>query len=130
MPKITNNGGGIISLPCGDGKTCLSIYLFAQLKVKTLVLVHKAFLMDQWKESITKFTNARIGEIRQSKIEIEDKDIVIAMLQTLSSSKKVFPKDAFDEFGFTITDEAHHIAAPSFSRALPIITSKYMLGLL
>ena len=32
-------------------------------------------------------------------------------------------------FGFTIIDECHHIGAEVFSRALPKITTKYMLGL-
>ena len=41
------NGGGLISLKCGGGKTVLALYLVALLKVKTIVVVHKDFLMTQ-----------------------------------------------------------------------------------
>ena len=48
-------GGGIISVPCGYGKTVLGLYLATKLKLKTLVIVHKEFLMNQWKERIEQF---------------------------------------------------------------------------
>ena len=32
----------------------------------------------------------------------------------------------FDDFGFCIVDECHHIAAQVFSRALPKIGCRYM----
>ena len=48
--KIT--GGGIISVPCGFGKTMLSLYIISKLKKKTLVIVHKKLLMNQLKERI------------------------------------------------------------------------------
>ena len=69
-------GGGIISVPCGFGKTVLALYLVAALKVKTLVIVHKEFLMDQWKERIEFFLpNARVGKIQGDIVNIDDKDI-------------------------------------------------------
>ena len=40
---------------CGFGKTSCSLYLACKLKVKTLVIVHKAFLMNQWIERIEMF---------------------------------------------------------------------------
>ena len=42
-------GGGIISVPCGFGKTVLALYILCQLGKKAIVIVHKEFLMDQWK---------------------------------------------------------------------------------
>jgi len=39
------------------------------------------------------------------KITEEDKDIVIAMLQTLVSENRVFPRGFFDQFGLSIYDE-------------------------
>ena len=80
-----NTGGGLISVPCGYGKTVIGLYLCAKLKVKTLVVVHKEFLVNQWKERIKQFLpDAKIGKIQSNKIYIDGYDIVIGMLQSIS----------------------------------------------
>lgn len=122
------SNGGIISIECGGGKTVIALNLIAKLKKKTLIIVHKEFLMDQWKERIEQFLpDARVGRLQGSIMDINNKDIVLAMLQSVSM--KEFPVDTFKSFGFTVVDEAHHIAAEVFSRALPKINTKYSLGL-
>jgi superfamily II DNA or RNA helicase len=60
-------------------------------------------------------------------VDTDDKDIVIGMLQSIS--KKDYPYSLFQEFGFTIIDETHHISAEVFSNSLFKIVTKYMLGL-
>ena len=103
--------GGVISVPCGVGKTIISLYILSQLKRKTLIIVHKEFLIEQWIERIETFLpEARIGLIRQKKVDILN-------------------EDTFDDFGFCCIDECHHISAEVFSRALPKIGCKYMCGL-
>lgn len=121
-------GGGLLELPCAWGKTSGSLYILSQLKKKTLVIVHKEFLLNQWVERIQQFLpNARVGRIQGQIIDIEDKDIVIGMLQSLSM--KEYPASVFESFGFTIIDEVHHISSQTFSNALFKIITKYMLGL-
>jgi superfamily II DNA or RNA helicase len=108
--------------------TSASLYIISQLKKKTLVIVHKEFLLNQWVERIQQFLpKARIGRIQGQIIDIDDKDIVIGMLQSLSM--KEYPASVFDSFGFTIIDEVHHISSQTFSNALFKIVTKYMLGL-
>jgi superfamily II DNA or RNA helicase len=119
---------GVISLHTGGGKTVCGLYIASQLKLPTLVLVHNTFLRDQWIERITKFLpNARIGVFQGENQEVEGKDIVVGMLQTISM--KDLPRDTFKNIGFVIVDECHHIASEAFSQSVPKITSKYMLGL-
>jgi superfamily II DNA or RNA helicase len=121
-------GGGLLELPCAFGKTSISLYILSQLKKKTLVIVHKEFLLNQWVERIQQFLpNARVGRIQGQIIDIENKDIVIGMLQSLSM--KEYPASVFESFGFTIIDEVHHISSQTFSNALFKIITKYMLGL-
>jgi len=78
-------GGGLLELPCAYGKTVLSLNIISRLKKKTLIIVHKEFLMNQWIERIEQFLpGARVGKIQGPNINIDDKDIVIGMLQSLS----------------------------------------------
>jgi superfamily II DNA or RNA helicase len=124
----TGFGGGLLELPCAYGKTVLSLNIIAQLKKKTFIIVHKEFLMNQWIERIEQFLpGARIGKIQGQIIDIDNKDIVIGMLQSLSM--KEYPASIFDSFGLTIIDEVHHISSEVFSNALFKLVTKYMLGL-
>jgi superfamily II DNA or RNA helicase len=126
--KSQNTLGGLLELPCAWGKTSASLYICSQLKKKTLVIVHKEFLMNQWIERIRQFIpNATIGKIQGQIIDIDGKDIVLCMLQSLVM--KEYPSTLFDSFGFTIIDEVHHISSETFSNALFKIVTKYMLGL-
>ncbi len=126
--KDTAAEGGLLEIPCGKGKTVLSLKIISLLKKKTLVIVHKGFLLNQWKERIEQFLpTARIGVIQGQIIDMEDKDIVIGMLQSLSMKK--YPQDMFSSFGLTIVDECHHISSEVFSKSLKAIVTKYTLGL-
>ena len=120
--------GGLINLSCAAGKTVMSLYIVSKLAKKTLVVVHKDFLLKQWKERIEQFLpNARVGLLKAKVIDIEDKDIVMASLQSLSM--KQYDKGTFDEFGLVVVDEVHHIGSEVFSRALNKVNFKYSLGL-
>ena len=129
--KHVNNvkfGGGLLELPCAYGKTVLSLNIISQLKKKTFIIVHKEFLMNQWIERILQFLpTTRIGKIQGPIIDIDDKDIVIGMLQSLSM--KEYPVSIFESFGLTIIDEVHHISSEVFSNSLFKLVTKYMLGL-
>jgi superfamily II DNA or RNA helicase len=127
LEKLDKFDGGLISLGCGQGKTVLSLYIACKLKVKTLVIVHKSFLLNQWLQRATEFTTAKIGIIQQNKIEIDGNDIVIGMLQSIAKDK--YDTVVFKDFGLVIFDEAHHAPSKYFSRALPIIACKKTLAL-
>ena len=60
--------------------------------------------MNQWKERIVQFLpGARVGTIQGETVDIEDKDIVLGMLQSISM--KEYPCSLFQEFGLTVLDE-------------------------
>ena len=128
VKSAKSKGGGLLEIHCGAGKTVMALKIISELKKKTLVIVHKEFLLQQWKERINQFLpTAQVGRIQGDIIDIEGKDIVIGMLQSLSMKK--YPSSIFQNFGLTIIDETHHIAAEVFSNALFQIVTKYMLGL-
>jgi superfamily II DNA or RNA helicase len=120
--------GGIISVPCGFGKTIMSVYIACELKVKTLFVSHKDFLNQQFRDTVSQFVpSACIGKIKQSKVDVENKDIVIASLQSLAM--RDYNIDIFKEFGFVIIDEVHHMGAEVFSRAFQKMNAPVILGL-
>ena len=90
LKYMKKHGGGLLSVPCGFGKTVCALYIAQQLGLKTLVVVHKSFLLKQWKDRAKEFMNItddRIGIIRQKECDVDDKDIVIGMIQTIAKKE-------------------------------------------
>ena len=127
LKHMKKHDGGGICVGCGWGKTVMGIYIAKKQKKKTLVMVHKTFLLNQWKERFEQFTDAKVGIIQQNKIDVEGKDVVIGMLQSIAKEK--YDDDIFRDFGLVIFDEAHHAPSKFFSKALPIIACKKTLFL-
>ena len=121
-------GGGILEVPCGRGKTVMALKIISLIKKKTLIIVHKEFLMNQWIERIKEFlSDAKIGKIQGTVFDVEDKDIVIGMVQTLYNRE--YSVDTFSSFGLTIIDEVHRIGSEQFSKTLFKTITPYMLGI-
>ncbi len=128
LGSLRTHGGALLELHCGYGKTVVGLYIAAALNVKTVVIVHKEFLMDQWEERIEMFLpGARVGKIQADVLDIDDKDIVMVMLQSLAT--KNYPIDLFSGVGLVIVDECHHMSAEVFSNALFKAVAPHMLGL-
>lgn len=120
--------GGILEVPCGKGKTIMALKIVSLLKKKTLIIVHKEFLMNQWIERIQEFLpTATVGKIQGPVFDVKGNDIVIGMIQTLYD--KEYPPDAFSCFGLTIIDEVHRIGSEQFSKTLFKTITPYMLGI-
>ena len=69
QPISTNSSqhasGGILQVFTGAGKTVMAIKIISLLKKKTMILVHKEFLMNQWIERIQEYApQARVGKIQ------------------------------------------------------------------
>jgi superfamily II DNA or RNA helicase len=108
--------------------TVMALNIISQLKKKTLILVHKEFLMNQWIERITEFMpSARVGKIQGPVFDVEGNDIVLGMIQTMHS--RDFLADAFAPFGLTVIDEVHRIGSEEFSKTLFKVVTPYMLGI-
>ena len=136
LDLLRKKGGGVLSLPCGRGKTIVALHIAAELSKKVLIIVHKDFLVQQWLDHIlgndekgvpAKFKDSSVGIIKGNIFDIVDKQFVIATIQSVSM--KNFPLAAFDSFGLVILDEAHLVPCKVFSKALQKVNSTYMLGL-
>lgn len=128
IDHVGESGGGLLDVEPGKGKTVMALYIISKLAKKTLVVVHKSFLLNQWKERIQQFIpSAKIGIIQGQVFDIEGKDIVIGMLQTLCTRK--FPDEVIQQFGLSVYDECHHLSAEVFCNCMVQIVTNYNLGL-
>lgn len=136
---LMNNKSGIIQLSPGVGKTVITIYMIAERKRKSLILVHRDSLADQWRDRFLSFTDLSIDNISRlsSKTFIEDfkKSIIISTAQSFLSLLKRNREEFLNSLneaniGIFIADEVHtSVGAPTFSECSIHMPSKYTFGL-
>jgi superfamily II DNA or RNA helicase len=131
----SNTPGCVITLPCGTGKTNVAIAIALRLRsdvsdtgTKTAILCHTNFLLQQWRDRLNQYCSSlpQIGLIQKDVCDTDGKDFVLCSIQSIAS-RDYDPKRL--QFGTLIVDEAHHIAAPVFARALMKMTYHYSIGL-
>ena len=129
LKNIKESGGTTLQVECGYGKTYCSIYIAYKLGLKTLVVVPRVKIVNQWKSEIQRFIpNARVGIIQGKVKEIDENfDFCIATLQTIGL--KNFDSSEFKSFGLSIYDELPFFAANKMSTVLWKVYSIYNLGL-
>jgi superfamily II DNA or RNA helicase len=97
----------IINCQTGIGKTILALKIASELKVPFLVVVPRDRLMQQWKDSILKFTDIKeVGHIQQDVCDFEGKTACVGMVHSLSKDK--YPEAMKNYFGLIVFDECLH----------------------
>lgn len=120
---------GVLCAPTAFGKTVTAAALISQRGVNTLVLVHRAELLKQWKERLFSFLQVGkevVGTLGAGKARRTGK-IDIALMQSLSRKNEV--SECVEEYGHVVVDECHHLSATSFEAILKRVKAKYVLGL-
>ena len=98
----------------------IALKVISLLRSKTLIIVHKEFLLNQWMERIQEFLpSCRVGRIQARTLDVKDKDIVIGMVQTLYA--KPLCQDVYSQFGMTVIDEVHRIGSEVLERGAGLI---------
>ena len=125
---LLKNETGMLCLMTGSGKTVVAIAIMCALKQRTCILVHKSFLLEQWKQEITRFApKLRIGVVQQTCRDWgQEFDVVLIMVQSMI---RMTDYRSVSRFGFMIIDEAHHLPCRTFSDILFKMTTKYTLAL-
>lgn len=139
IEHLMNNESAILQLEPGVGKTVITIYMIAERKRKSLILVHRDPLAVQWKDRFLQFTNLKEDDIsRLTSSTFEDdlqKPIIISTTQTFLSLLKRNRKDFLlklneANIGIFVGDEVHtSVGAPTFSECSIHMPSKYTYGL-
>lgn len=115
----------------GSGKTYMAMDIIARVGKKTIVVVTREDIAEQWAiaaRSVLGLKDSEIGYIQADKYDTSGKKIVIAMIQSLSRENR-YPTTIFQEMGLAIFDECHRVSSEFFSQACYAIPARLRLGL-
>lgn len=124
LKNLSSRGYTLLSLPTGFGKTFLSIKLSTVTKMKTLIIVNKIVLMNQWSDSIKKFCPD--AKVQLLKKEVED-DVDFYIINAMNVPKKSY--ESLKDIGTVIVDECHLIMAEMISKCMNYLSPRYLIGL-
>ncbi len=131
VEEIIQHENGVFVAPPGSGKTVVGCAVISKRKSTTLILVHRAPLLDQWRQRLSEFVKfdvKKIGIIDGQKKKPQEK-IDIAMMQTLSKMDEGDLQKLLSKYEQIVVDECHHIAAFTFELILKNSSARYVLGL-
>ena len=126
IKEILKYDSSICVAPPGFGKTLIGAKIFEQRAVKTLIIVNKNMLLDQW---ISRFVDyfgykkSDIGFLGKSQNRLNG-NIDIATMQSLNNIPELV-----ENYTQVIVDECHHIPALTFEQIVKDFKGKYILGL-
>lgn len=128
--------GGIVRAVPGWGKTVLGCAVIAALNVPTLVVVHKDFLMEQWRKRILGdpvedlpplLPGASVGLVQQDVCDFRGHSIVLAMVHSLAARE--YEKALYEWPGLVMVDECHRMGAYTWAPVPAKFPARYRLGL-
>lgn len=133
LDKLLKYDNGLFVARPSYGKTVTAIALIAELRLNTLIIVPNLTLLKQWKERLNTFLNVgydykkekdKFGQYSGNKKKLTNK-IDIACIDSLLKEEG---EGLLKNYGITIFDEVHHIAASSYEQVVKKCHSKYLYG--
>lgn len=116
----------VIAYPPGFGKTITAIYIACQMRMKTLVVINRVILVQQWVNSIKMFAKETVVQFLKPKGKINPRaHFVIVNAQNIGK----FNRSTFSDIGLLIVDELHQMITKRYSELLLGITPSCLLGL-
>lgn len=104
IKALLKNGGGIVCLPTGSGKTLMMVEYIKILGLNTLVIVPTLDIKRQWEEYDV--PNTRVSTYQNPKL-----------------------KDEMEQYGLIIFDECHHLPSRTiYTLAMKVRTESVLVG--
>ncbi len=125
IAALNKEGSCVLALYTGFGKTCLSIYLAAKLKLKVLYINNRLSIIDQLLEEVERFSHSKV-QLLTPKTSV-DPSADFYVVNAINVPK--FKFGTFKNIGTLIVDEVHCMLAQAMSQALHHITPRYLIGL-
>ena len=129
--EIIRHQQGMYEAPTGSGKTVTCIgFLTEKSPARTLILVDKLDLMNQWRSELAKWLKVDIddiGQIGDGKWN-EGERITVATVQSIWKQMPAINADWFQSWDCVIVDECHHVSAQTIQDIVGSFTAKYRFG--
>ena len=148
---LLRHENGILMAPTGFGKTVVGAYIISKLKMRTLIIVPKTSLVDQWKERLGQFLDIEddraplltksgrlskrkrpvVGQIGGGK-NVPSGIVDVATFQSLSVKDDLgipHAKPAVEGYDLVICDECHYGAAPNLELVMKSVNARRVYGL-
>jgi superfamily II DNA or RNA helicase len=128
LDALAEHDTGLLWGATGFGKTVVATALIARRAVSTLILVHRAELLAQWRARLAAFLERpfdQIGALGSGEDHLTG-ILDVALLQSLA---RRLDETDLACYGQVIVDECHHVPAVSFETILKAIPARYVLGL-
>jgi len=126
IKEILKKDFSICVAPPGFGKTLIGAKAFEQRACKTLIVVNKNILLDQWISRFIEYfdyNKKEIGFLGKGQNKLNG-SLDIATMQSLNNMP-----DIIKNYSFVIVDECHHIPALTFEQVIKNFQGRYILGL-
>jgi DNA excision repair protein ERCC-3 len=133
LARDREGGSGVVTLPCGAGKTVVALAAMARLQVETLILATNIVALRQWRRELIDKLDVpedMIGEYSSERKQIRPITLATYQIVTHKGSGD-FPHFAlFDQkdWGLIVYDEVHLLPAPIF-QITALLQARRRLGL-
>lgn len=123
------NRQGSIILACypGFGKTITTLSVSSRVGLKTLILVNRVILIDQWVASIRNFFQGGVRVQVLSATNQVDADADFYIMNAINTGKR--SEEDYEGVGLLVVDECHLMITTVFVRALGFVCPRYLIGL-
>lgn len=129
---LSGGSSFVFEAPTGFGKTWCAADIIARVGKKTIVIVTKEDILDQWVEAFSKLLGLTLGHglgiIKGDTIATVNCGIVIAMIQSVAKEGR-YSEALFHDFGLAIWDETHRAGADFFSQSCFRVPALLRLGI-
>ena len=127
VDALARHETGVLVAPPGSGKTVMAVGLIARRACRTLVLVHRRPLLEQWVKSLARFLGLEPSQIGVIGTREGVAGIDVAMIQSLT--RRDDRGELLGGYGHVVVDECHHVSAVSVEALLREIPCRYVTGL-
>lgn len=124
LKQLNHRFSCLISMATGMGKTITSICIACKYQAKTVIVVNREVLWNQWRESIAKVTNSKICMVRNNELD-PDAGFYITSPHYLAKRKEELQQVC----SVMIVDEAHSVCTPKAVEALLGLVPNFLIGL-
>ncbi len=127
IEKIISHRQGIINAAPGKGKTVIGLGAISKLKARTLIIVDKKNIAQQWIDRGKEHFDLDVGFIGDG--VWDEKFITVALQQTLWSRFEKLDKKFWNSFSVVIADECHHLSSNTLQQIVSRFPAAYRIGL-